>query len=210
MRRVDARSSDTGALAVSTTGPWQRIMAARGPRPFFASCLKQRSEPRGKGRPWSLPSCFRRSPLLLLIGVEFGGWSLLWFITSKRDVMDERRIQFFRAGHAHGGVLTILSLVYFVYLDRAGFSEGLQWVLGIGLIAGALAQSGGFFVHHGSEVLPTAPRLGTILTRTGAVGDRGSAHRPGRRPALEDMERAVAGTADTGGACPATGTAQLD
>ena len=40
--------------------------------------------------------------LLLLIGVEFGGWSLLWFITSKRDVMDERRIQFFRAGHAHG------------------------------------------------------------------------------------------------------------
>ena len=50
--------------------------------------------------------------LLLLIGVEFGGWSLLWFITSKRDVMDDRRIQFFRAGHAHGGVLTILSLVY--------------------------------------------------------------------------------------------------
>ena len=64
--------------------------------------------------------------LLLLIGVEFGGWSLLWFITSKRDVMDDRRIQFFRAGHAHGGVLTILSLVYFVYLDRVDFSEGLQ------------------------------------------------------------------------------------
>ncbi len=106
--------------------------------------------------------------LLLLIGVEFGGWSLLWFITSKRDVMDDRRIQFFRAGHAHGGVLTILSLVYFVYLDRTDFSEGLQWVLGIGLIAGTLAQSGGFFVHLGRGA-PDRSTLGTILTRTGAV-----------------------------------------
>ena len=106
--------------------------------------------------------------LLLLIGVEFGGWSLLWFITSKRDVMDDRRIQFFRAGHAHGGVLTILSLVYFVYLDRTDFSEGLRWVLGIGLIAGTLAQSGGFFVHLGRGA-PDSSTLGTILTRTGAV-----------------------------------------
>lgn len=106
--------------------------------------------------------------LLLLIGVEFGGWSLLWFITSKRDVMDDRRIQFFRAGHAHGGVLTILSLVYFVYLDRTGFSEGLQWALGIGLIAGTLAQSGGFFVHLGTGA-PDSSTMGTILTRTGAV-----------------------------------------
>jgi len=106
--------------------------------------------------------------LLLLIGVEFGGWSLLWFITSKRDVMDERRIQFFRAGHAHGGVLTILSLVYFVYLDRTGFSEGVQWVLGIGLVVGALAQSGGFFVHLGKGA-PDSSTAGTILTRTGAL-----------------------------------------
>ena len=106
--------------------------------------------------------------LLLLIGVEFGGWSLLWFITSKREVMDERRIQFFRAGHAHGGVLTILSLVYFLFLDRTGFSEGWLWVLGIGLIVDALAQSGGFFVHLGKGA-PDSSTTGTILTRTGAV-----------------------------------------
>jgi hypothetical protein len=106
--------------------------------------------------------------LLLLIGVEFGGWSLPWFITSKRDVMDDRRIQFFRAGHAHGGVLTILSLVYFVYLDRTDLSEGLQWVLGIGLIAGTVAQSGGFFIHLGKGA-PDSSTPGTILTRTGAV-----------------------------------------
>ena len=106
--------------------------------------------------------------LLLLIGVEFGGWSLLWFITSRRDVMDDRRIQFFRAGHAHGGVLTILSLVYLLYLERTDFSEGLQWILGVGLIVGALAQSGGFFVHLGKGA-PDSASLGTVLTRTGAV-----------------------------------------
>ena len=106
--------------------------------------------------------------LLLIIGVEFGGWSLLWFITSKREVMDDRRIQFFRAGHAHGGVLTILSLVYFVYLDRTDFSESLQWVLGAVLVAGTLAQSGGFFVHLGKGA-PDSSTIGTILTRTGAL-----------------------------------------
>ena len=121
--------------------------------------------------------------LLLLIGVEFGGWSLLWFITSKRDVMDDRRIQFFRAGHAHGGVLTILSLVYFVYLDRVDFSEGLQWVLGIGLIAGALAQSGGFFVHLGQGCpRQLDARHDPDPHRCG--GDRSSTHRARHRPAL--------------------------
>ncbi|MEZ0332964.1 MAG: hypothetical protein ACAI18_03065, partial [Gemmatimonadales bacterium] len=61
-----------------------------------------------------------------------------------------------------------LSLVYFLYLDRAGFSEGWQLVLGIGLVAGTLAQSGGFFVHLGKGA-PDSSTTGTILTRTGAV-----------------------------------------
>jgi hypothetical protein len=44
----------------------------------------------------------------------------------------------------------------------------LQWVLGVGLIVGALAQSGGFFVHLGKGA-PESSSVGTILTRTGAV-----------------------------------------
>ncbi|HZC64069.1 MAG TPA: hypothetical protein VE464_20700, partial [Streptosporangiaceae bacterium] len=35
------------------------------------------------------------------------------------------REQFFRAGHAHAGVLLVLSLAYFVYLGRAGYSTGV-------------------------------------------------------------------------------------
>jgi len=35
----------------------------------------------------------------------------------------------------------VLSLAYFVYLGRAGYSTGLQWLTGALLLAGVLAQS---------------------------------------------------------------------
>jgi hypothetical protein len=61
--------------------------------------------------------------LLLLVSVEYGGWSLLGFLTG-RGQLGEFREQFFRAGHAHAGVLLVLSLVYFLYLDRTGYRLG--------------------------------------------------------------------------------------
>ena len=76
-------------------------------------------------------------------------------------------MRFFRAGHAHAGVLIVLSLVYFLYLDRADFSNGVDWLVGIVLVAGALSQSGGFFVHMAAGA-PERPTVGTTVTRTGA------------------------------------------
>jgi len=105
--------------------------------------------------------------LLSLVGVEYGGWALLGFLTG-RGSLGAFREQFFRAGHAHAGVLLVLSLVYFLYLDRAGYSTGMQWLAGLVLLAGIIAQSGGFFVHLavGQEGRRSS---GTVLTRTGAV-----------------------------------------
>jgi hypothetical protein len=62
----------------------------------------------------------------------------------------------------------VLSLVYFLYLERAGYSEGMQWLAGLLLLVGVLAQSGGFFVHLGvgQEGRSSA---GTVLTRSGAL-----------------------------------------
>jgi hypothetical protein len=107
--------------------------------------------------------------VLSLVTVEYGGWALLTFVSARRGTLDDFQTQFFRAGHAHAGVLLVLSLVYFLYLDSmTDFSEGTQWIAGAILLAGILAQSGGFFVHlavgeagHGS--------LGTRLTRSGAL-----------------------------------------
>ena len=62
--------------------------------------------------------------LLPLATVEYGGWALLGFLTG-RGTLAAFREQFFRAGHAHAGVLLVLSLAYFVYLGRAGYSAGV-------------------------------------------------------------------------------------
>jgi len=105
--------------------------------------------------------------LLLLVSVEYGGWSLLGFLTG-RGQLGEFREQFFRAGHAHAGVLLVLSLVYFLYLDRTGYSTGVQWIAGLLLLLGIMAQSGGFFIHLGLGQ-KNRSSLGTIVTRTGAL-----------------------------------------
>ena len=105
--------------------------------------------------------------LLSLVSVEYGGWALLGFITGRGN-LGEFREKFFRAGHAHAGVLLVLSLVYFLYLDRTGYSTGVQWIAGLLLLMGIIAQSGGFFIHLGLGQ-PNRSSLGTVVTRTGAL-----------------------------------------
>ena len=104
-----------------------------------------------------------------LVTVEYGGWALLTFVSSRRGQLNDLQTQFFRAGHAHAGVLLVLSLVYFLYLDaKTDFSDRTEWIVGAILLAGILAQSGGFFVHLGVGEAGRAS-IGTRLTRTGAL-----------------------------------------
>lgn len=111
--------------------------------------------------------------VLSIVTVEIGGWTLLT-ILGGRDTLDadERkhwfRFRFFRAGHAHAGVLLVLSLVYFLYLERTDYSSGMQWIAGVLLLAGVLSQSGGFFLHMGIGE-ENRPSAGTTLTRVGAI-----------------------------------------
>lgn len=106
--------------------------------------------------------------VLSIVTVEFGGHALLRFITTDSERLGAHRERFFRAGHAHAGVLLVLSLVYLLYMERAGFADALEWLSGGVLLAGVLAQSGGFFLHLaiGQEGRRSA---GTLLTRVGAV-----------------------------------------
>src|SRR6516162_4812827 len=78
--------------------------------------------------------------LLFLVTVEYGGWALLGFRTG-HGTLGAFRERFFAAGHAHAGVL---------------------------LLAGVLAQSGGFFVHLGLRQQGRSSP-GTVLTRAGAL-----------------------------------------
>ena len=102
-----------------------------------------------------------------LITVEVGGWALLGFLTG-RGQLDAFQERFFRAGHAHAGVLLVLSLAALPYLERTGFAPRTQWLAGGLLLAGILAQSGGFFLHLWLGEAGRAS-LGTAVTRAGAV-----------------------------------------
>jgi hypothetical protein len=105
--------------------------------------------------------------LVSLVTVEYGGWALLSFLTGHGS-LNAFRQQFFRAGHAHAGVLLVLSLVYFLYLGKAGYSAAVRWLAGSLLLAGVLAQSGGFFLHLGIGDQGRGS-VGTVLTRGGAT-----------------------------------------
>ena len=79
--------------------------------------------------------------------VMFGGYSLLGLMARGNTWLTPFRATYFRAGHAHAGVLLIMSLVYYTYLAQTTFSSGLKLAACIVLLVGLLAQSGGFFLH---------------------------------------------------------------
>jgi hypothetical protein len=75
----------------------------------------------------------RVAGLLLIVfpTVVFGGASLLWhWITKQTAYYDHPlRRSLWRAGHAHAGVLLILSLVALLLVDQADLGEGWKQVV---------------------------------------------------------------------------------
>jgi hypothetical protein len=102
-----------------------------------------------------------------LPSVMFGGFSLLRLLTKGRT-LTPFQVTCFRAGHAHAGVLLLMSLLYYRYLAETTYSENSTLLLCVILVVGILAQSGGFFLHMalGRE---GERSLGTLLTFCGAA-----------------------------------------
>ncbi|OJX74487.1 MULTISPECIES: hypothetical protein [unclassified Leifsonia] len=82
--------------------------------------------------------------LLTVIGIAYGGTFLLRVVTGKQGANALQK-SFFRAGHAHAGVLVILGLVVLVLLDAAGVT-GWMHVAAIGVLATAILIPAGFFL----------------------------------------------------------------
>ncbi len=56
------------------------------------------------------------------------------------------RQNFFRAGHAHAGVIMILSLICQILADTAMLPEWLLWFVRIGVPAASILMGPGFFL----------------------------------------------------------------
>ena len=88
--------------------------------------------------------------LLALVTVETGGLYLVRIVSGTEQVTDFQ-LGFSRAGHAHAGVLLILSLVALLYADAARLT-GVGGILGRGCVpVAALLMSSGFFFSSMGE-----------------------------------------------------------
>jgi hypothetical protein len=76
------------------------------------------------------PESRRLAGILLIVypTVIFGGVSLLYLLTSPETGYAENELRqgFWRAGHAHAGVLLLLSLVVLRFVDEANLSKKLK------------------------------------------------------------------------------------
>lgn len=96
--------------------------------------------------------------LLTIIGIESGGAFLLAVLRRGAGFSDLQR-SFFRAGHAHAGVLVILGLTVLLLLDSAGVAEPWSWA-GVGVLASAILLPAGFFL---SVLGPHSERPGPLI-----------------------------------------------
>lgn len=85
--------------------------------------------------------------LILLPTVAYGGTSILSLLVGDPAYSENAlRQDLWRAGHAHAGVLLILSLVTLRYVDEANLSEGLKKVARHTIPASAVLLPAAFFL----------------------------------------------------------------
>ena len=108
--------------------------------------------------------------LITVPTIQYGGYFLLTsLMDSGSHYMDNAlRQNFFRAGHAHAGVIVILSLVCQVLADAATLPDPLLWMARIGVPAAAILIPLGFFLSMPSPAAP-APNGFVSLIYVGAV-----------------------------------------
>lgn len=102
---------------------------------------------------------------VVLITVAFGGQFLTTIIRGAEDV-SEHTLRFARAGHAHGGALTTLGMVFIFCLSRTDASPRTGVMVWLLWLVGSLGVSGGLFLH-GYRGEPGQGSLGTTVIALG-------------------------------------------
>ena len=108
--------------------------------------------------------------IIILPTVIYGGTSLLSLLIDSGSGYHDNplRQDFWRAGHAHAGVLLILSLVCYLYVDKANLSESFKRFVRISIPLSAIFLPAAFFL---SVLTPdaTTPNNLIYLAYIGAV-----------------------------------------
>jgi uncharacterized membrane protein len=85
--------------------------------------------------------------LILLPAVIFGGVSILSLLIGDPGYMENPlRQDLWRAGHAHAGVLLVLSLIVLRYVDEASLSARAKWFIRYSVPSAAILLPAAFFL----------------------------------------------------------------
>ena len=105
--------------------------------------------------------------LLTVVAIESGGFFLLRIVRGQRPATGFQR-SFFRAGHAHAGVLVTLSLICQVFVDAAAMEGPMASVARSGVPLAAILMPAGFFLSAAGRQV-TAPNRFILLLYAGTV-----------------------------------------
>lgn len=95
--------------------------------------------------------------LLTVPTIQFGGYFLLTQMGKTKVIRTELQRSYYRAGHAHAGVLVLLALIVQFAIESTQLNNILQLSLRVGFAIAPILISAGFF--------GAAPREGTKPTR---------------------------------------------
>jgi hypothetical protein len=83
--------------------------------------------------------------LIIVPTIQYGGYFLLTQLVRPTVIKSDLQASYFRAGHAHAGVLVLLGLIAQMLIDSATLIEPLAWLARIGFVIAPMLISGGFF-----------------------------------------------------------------
>lgn len=103
--------------------------------------------------------------LITVPTIAFGGARLLKAIWGREPgyLDNPVRQDFWRAGHAHAGVLVILALLGMILVDQADISSGLKSLVRYTLVAGPILMPLGFFLSVASPRAQQPSRLAWLI-----------------------------------------------
>ncbi len=100
--------------------------------------------------------------------IQYGGYFLLTEMGKGKVIKSELQRAYYRAGHAHAGVLVLLALLSQILVEFTSLSDVLAWVVRGGAASAPILISAGFF---GGAPAPdsTTPRPLIRLIYVGVV-----------------------------------------
>ncbi|WP_309134519.1 hypothetical protein [Cellulomonas sp.] len=104
---------------------------------------------------------------LTVVAIESGGWFLTQVVTGRVPATDFQRA-FYRAGHAHAGVLVTLGLVCLLLGEATTLTGAWRWLAQTGVLVAAVLLPAGFFLSALGEGRTRPNRL-VVLLPLGAV-----------------------------------------